>query len=144
MARGEPKYLPAFDGRSKANIPTGGGGSGRAAPQSSQRRSSPERTCLGCRARCPQSSLIRVSLGKPSQGNRLDEEAWLVLSPGVSMKSGSRSRTGRSAYFHNNPECIRRGCNSKQLGRALRRKVSDALTATLREQILSEQMVNRL
>lgn len=62
----------------------------------------PERTCIGCRARAPQASLLRL--------------AWDATAGSV-VADPARRIPGRGAYLH--PGCTALG--GRQLGRALRR-----------------------
>ncbi|MFK4730175.1 YlxR family protein [Agromyces mediolanus] len=63
----------------------------------------PVRTCIGCRARAPRSSLLRVVL----QDSRLVADAAAV-------------RPGRGAWLHPTNECFLLADRRRAFGRALR------------------------
>jgi len=62
---------------------------------------SPERTCVGCRGRSPQSQLLRF-----------------VLRDGVLVQG--RRLPGRGAWLHASPDCLRLALRRNAFGRALR------------------------
>ncbi|MFQ5665508.1 MAG: YlxR family protein [Candidatus Binatia bacterium] len=59
--------------------------------------------CVGCRARAPQASLLRLASGPGGTLQRVDR----------------RAHTGRSAYLHRSPECWERFAQRKGLVRSL-------------------------
>lgn len=63
----------------------------------------PVRTCVGCRARAPKASLVRV----------VDGSAGLMID-----RSGAAP--GRGAYVHPGPECAEAASQAGALARALR------------------------
>jgi predicted RNA-binding protein YlxR (DUF448 family) len=66
-------------------------------------RSSPLRTCLGCRQRAPQSDLIRV-----------------VVVGGALVADLHRRMPGRGAYLHPDLQCLERAAKRRAFPRALR------------------------
>jgi predicted RNA-binding protein YlxR (DUF448 family) len=72
----------------------------------------PTRTCVGCRAVCPVSELVR-----------------LVLS-GTGVAVAARS-AGRGAWLHPRPECVRAAVKARAFSRAFRQSVSFTATEDL-------------
>lgn len=71
----------------------------------------PVRTCVGCRARAPQTDLVRV-VARPKQVDRSDE--WIAwLDP-------DRRLPGRGAYLHPSLTCLDLAERRRALSRALR------------------------
>ncbi len=64
---------------------------------------SPLRTCVGCRQRAPQHSLIRV-----------------VASAGELLPDPTRRKPGRGAYVHPDASCLERATRRRAFTRALR------------------------
>jgi len=74
----------------------------------------PERTCVGCRLRAAQGSLVRI-----------------VRTPDGGLVTG-RSLAGRGAWIHGaSRECVSRAMRREVLSRALRAPVSPAAVASL-------------
>ncbi|MFT4189252.1 MAG: YlxR family protein [Aeromicrobium sp.] len=65
------------------------------------------RTCVGCRARAPQATLVRV-VAVPA-------DPLTVITP-----DPRRSMPGRGAYVHPDPACLDLARRRKAFGRALR------------------------
>ena len=63
----------------------------------------PVRTCLGCRARADQSTLLRV----------VERNGEVVADPSATM-------LGRGAWVHPTTECVETAITRKAFGRALR------------------------
>jgi uncharacterized protein len=63
----------------------------------------PERTCVGCRGRAPQESLLRI----------------VATANGAATDPG-RSAAGRGAYVHRDAACVRLAAKPDVLARALR------------------------
>jgi Predicted nucleic-acid-binding protein implicated in transcription termination len=63
----------------------------------------PVRTCVGCRARAPRSSLLRV-----------------VERDGVLVADEKAVLTGRGAWVHDTSECVDIALRRRAFGRALR------------------------
>lgn len=71
----------------------------------------PVRTCVGCRQREPQFSVVRV-VARPKQVGRSDEwTVWLDL---------DRQFPGRGAYLHPSLKCLDLAERRRALSRALR------------------------
>ncbi|MCB0330205.1 MAG: YlxR family protein [Bdellovibrionales bacterium] len=163
MARGEVGKLPRVVPAKAENPHFRPVDDGKA--QTASRRGEPERTCIGCRERSPQQSLIRVlkerdascversrddspldaSNSETSGEQHCWQSHWIVLPPTESetaarearVKRKGADRAGRSVYFHVNFQCVKNGCNSKRLSRALRQKISERCAEELREQIIN-------
>ncbi len=83
--------------------------------------STPERTCLGCRAKGPKAVLLRIVRGP--DGVRPDP---------------SGTAPGRGAYVHRDRDCVRVATSKGAFGRALRVSLSPEDLATLRREIERE------
>ena len=68
----------------------------------------PIRTCVGCRARAPKGSLLRV----------------VATASGVTVDAAG-SAPGRGAYVHRDAGCVARSRRSGALGRALRTSLGE-------------------
>jgi predicted RNA-binding protein YlxR (DUF448 family) len=66
--------------------------------------SSPARTCIGCRAVCPASELVRLCVAEDR----------------VRVSSASR---GRGAWLHPRAECLQAAVRTRAFARAFRRNV---------------------
>ncbi len=75
---------------------------------SERRRHIPVRTCVGCRQRDSQASLLRLR----------------VADDGGSLRVVGIHREGRSAYVHEQRSCLVQLTGSRTLGRSLRSHVS--------------------
>ncbi|WP_203653925.1 YlxR family protein [Actinocatenispora rupis] len=71
------------------------------------RRTSPVRTCVGCRQRAPAAALLRVVA--------IRNEAGLRLVP-----DPARTLPGRGAHLHQDPACLALAERRRAFGRALR------------------------
>ena len=67
----------------------------------------PVRTCVGCRARDPRSSLVRLVVDRS------------VAAPAVVVDPDA-SAPGRGAWLHPQPHCLDRAITRRALARALR------------------------
>ena len=76
----------------------------------------PVRTCIGCRKKSDAADMLRIA-------KQVDEA--------VGLWKG----TGRSAYMHRESACIEAGLSKGRLERALRRSISPAERARLREEL---------
>jgi predicted RNA-binding protein YlxR (DUF448 family) len=82
----------------------------------------PERTCVGCRQRCPKHDLLRLSLG----------------SDAVVRVDRNGSGGGRGAYVHRERTCVDEAVRRGAVARALRMKLDEGGAATLRADIEGE------
>jgi uncharacterized protein len=76
----------------------------------------PERTCVGCRAASPRSSLVRIVRGAAG-----------TIEPDPDAIAG-----GRGAYLHRSASCLDRALRHGALGRALRTSVGPEEARKLR------------
>ncbi|MBD3689036.1 YlxR family protein [Nanchangia anserum] len=67
----------------------------------------PVRTCVGCRQQAPSSTLVRL---------RVTHDGALTF--------GDRVATGRGAWIHPDPACIRRAAKRGAFARAFRRSIA--------------------
>ena len=91
-------------------------------------RTSPVRTCVGCRQRAPQSDLVRVVVRQGQVSETSHDEgsiAWLDV---------DRSFQGRGAYLHLAISCLDLAERRRALPRALRHQ-GRLDTSGLREQM---------
>ena len=80
-------------------------------PSASNPARAPVRTCVGCRARVPQTDVVRV-VARPKQADRSGE--WIAwLDP-------DRRLPGRGAYLHLSLNCLDLAERRRALPRALR------------------------
>ncbi|MDR1427014.1 MAG: YlxR family protein [Bifidobacteriaceae bacterium] len=68
--------------------------------------SAPIRTCVGCRARCPRSDLVRVVRGQDT--------------PGVLVADVAARLPGRGAWVHASPVCLEQALRRGAFQRTLR------------------------
>lgn len=79
----------------------------------------PERTCIACRKKFPQSEMMRVSLDK--EGNiRFDEK---------------KRNNGRGAYICKNKECMQKCIKSKALNRAYKTNVPEKVYDEIKSKV---------
>ncbi len=79
----------------------------------------PERTCIACRKKFPQSELARVSLDK--DGNiRLDE---------------GKKNAGRGAYICKNTECMEKCIKTKALNRSYKKNISEKIYEEIKNKV---------
>ncbi|HEY1330432.1 MAG TPA: YlxR family protein [Actinomycetota bacterium] len=89
-------------------------------------RSEPERTCVGCRARAPKASLVRI---------RRSPDGDVSVDP-------TGSAPGRGAYVHAATPCAAMALRRGALARALRVTLGESGTASLMRD-LDETISNR-
>jgi uncharacterized protein len=80
----------------------------------------PQRTCIGCRQKGDQATLLRVSRN-PS---------------GILTVASGKSRTGRGAYICTRPECVEAALKGDRLGRTLKTPITAEEKETLHEELL--------
>ena len=80
----------------------------------------PARTCIGCRAVCPASQLVRLTL---------TERGIAVASPAPTG--------GRGAWLHPSADCARAAIKTRAFARAFRKTVSFPATDDLIAAVLS-------
>ncbi|WP_197671828.1 YlxR family protein [Devriesea agamarum] len=79
--------------------------------------SDPQRTCVGCRQRCSVGDLLRI-----------------VAPEGCVEYDLHRRKSGRGAWIHPNPHCLKLARTRGAFARAFRRAVDDSALADVREQ----------
>ena len=93
----------------------------------------PARTCIGCRAVCPASQLVRLVL----------TERAIVVAPRSKVRRrtvGPAPRaapTGRGAWLHPSADCARAAIKTRAFARAFRKTVSFPATDDLIAAVLS-------
>ena len=83
----------------------------------------PERQCMGCNARFPKSTLLRVV--RDPDGN-------------VSLDFTGK-KSGRGAYICKNVACLKKAQKTKRLARALECEIPDAVLAAMEEELNAAQ-----
>lgn len=79
----------------------------------------PERTCVACRKKFPQSEMMRVSLDKEGSIH-FDEK---------------QRHNGRGAYICKNKECMQKCIKNKALNRAYKTNVSDKIYDEIKSKV---------
>lgn len=82
----------------------------------------PIRTCIGCKQRRPQNSLIRLF----KNGNEL-------------VEASIADRRGRSLYLCPNEDCMSKGLQSKRVQHALRQVVSSGAVERIQKELICRQ-----